>query len=74
MKVSEFNTIIEKAKVRKDGVYTYRDYVYGVKNNRFVAYADPFGEVFSIQYGWSVTIGRCQRWDRKNQIKQFIKS
>jgi len=50
------NFIIEKAKTKKDGIYTIRGVAYKVVNN-MVEFFAAGGEVIQICYGFNVVIG-----------------
>ena len=65
MKVETHNILIDKAKTRRDGVYSYHGFLYLVKNNDFVAYADGCGYCFSIHGMFHQPMGRVERSKRK---------
>jgi len=48
MKIDEVNILKEKAKTRKNGVYSFRGNLWVVKDNKFIAFANPFGECYQI--------------------------
>lgn len=73
MELSILNEIMEKAKTRKDGVYSYRGHFYVVKNKQFIAYADPFGNCFSYLGGiFAIELGKVDRYDRKKELMKWL--
>lgn len=72
MKIDEVNILHEKAKDRKDGIYSYRGNLWVVKNNRFVAYADHFGKCFQIMGMFTVCIGEVDRYKRKELLIKWL--
>lgn len=73
MKVTQHNEIIDRAKARKDGVYSYQGYLYMVKNGFFKGYADPYGDVYLVVYGWHTKRGHCEPYQRKQKLKELLK-
>ena len=75
MKVDLHNMLIEKAKQKKDGVYSYRGYLYAVKNKTFIGYSDCYGYAFSVNGSFHVGIGKLVPYDRKkSMLNIFIKN
>lgn len=74
MKIEEHNTLINKAKTRKDGVYSYNTYLYVVKNNAFIAYSDYFGNISSIQGVFHYQIGKVESYDRKKKLIEYLRN
>lgn len=72
MTITETNILHDKAKTRKDGVYSYRGYLYAVKNNRFVGFADAYGECYQRAGIFDVSIGKVERWDRKKELTKWL--
>lgn len=72
MKIDEHNVLIDKAKTRKDGVYTYRGYDFVVKNNNFIGYSDYFGNIYQISYSFHVSLGKVERLNRKDELKRLF--
>ena len=73
MRITDHDAIFEKAKTRKDGVYSHGEYLYSVVNNRPTAYADYHGNL-SLFYGaFHVSQGKCDRHDRRKTLLKFIK-
>ncbi len=74
MKIEEHNILIDKAKTRKDGVYSYNTYLYVVKNNKFIAYADYSGNVAAIYGVFHTQIGKVERYDRKKKLTEYLRN
>jgi hypothetical protein len=74
MKIDDINILQEKAKTRKDGVYTHKDIIYIVKGSKFIAYADNFGECFLRMGIFNVPIGKVVRYDRKRMLTDYLKN
>jgi len=74
MTIDERNTLIEKAKTRKDGVYSYRTYLYVVKNNNLIGFSDYFGDCYSCHGAFNFTIGKCEKYERKQKLTQWLRS
>ena len=72
MLVSQRNKLHEKAKSKKDGVYSSSPYIYCVKNGGLIAYADYFGNVYRCYGMFDSQIGKCEGYDRRKVLKQFI--
>jgi len=51
--------MVEKAKTRKDGVYSFRGVAYRVRNNTITHYATNTGDILARAYGFNVKCGRC---------------
>lgn len=73
MEISIHNNLIDKSKTRKDGVYQYKGYLYLVKNNNFIAYADYFGNLNTVHGVFHHTHGKCERYDRKKKLLEYLK-
>jgi hypothetical protein len=73
MTISETNLIIDKAKNKKDGVYSFRGNLYLVSDNRFVAYCDYFGNFFSRAGNFNVSGGKIERHDRRKVLLNLLK-
>jgi len=72
MKIKDHNCLIEKAKNKSDGVYSYHGYLYVVKNNCFTAFADYFGDIYIVIGSFSVRIGKCERYDRRKKLLEYL--
>jgi hypothetical protein len=65
----KLNTIIEKAKTKKDGVYSHNGTAYLVINNHIRAFTS-YPNVYELVYGFSVNIGTYKEcWDDKKTLK-----
>jgi hypothetical protein len=73
MKITEHNELVDKAKDKKDGVYSYHGYVYVVKNHNFIAYADALGNVCSVHGMFHSSIGKVNRYDRKVELLDYLR-
>jgi len=73
MKIQERNQLIEKAKTRKDGVYSYHGFLYIVKNNNFIAYATPIGNCFACIGVFDALIGTVKSYNRKKELLKYLK-
>jgi len=74
MTYPEIDILNEKAKSRKDGIYSYKTYFYAVKNNRFIAFTNYFGECYQRMGGFNVSIGNMpNRFIAKDKLKEWLK-
>jgi len=74
MTIEETNLIHEKAKTRKDGVYSFRGNLYAVKGGEFIAFANLFGVCYQRMGSFNIEIGRVERYERKEKLIKWIKS
>lgn len=74
MRIEVNNILIDKAKTKKDGVYSYKGYLYAVKKNRFIAYADCFGNISSIHGVFHYMLGKAERHDRRKKLIEYLTS
>jgi len=74
MKIKDHNCLIEKAKNKSDGVYSYHGYLYVVKNNCFNAFADYFGDIYIVIGIFSVKIGKCERYNRRKKLLEYLQT
>ena len=72
MKIDLHNELVDKAKIKKDGVYQFKGYSYAVKNNHFVAYVDRFGYAYMVHGIFHWPIRKCERSDRKKKLLDYI--
>jgi len=56
MKIDDANLIIDKAKTKKNGVYSFRGYMYVVKDNSFVGFSDYFGNIYQRAGNFNVSL------------------
>lgn len=73
MEVSIMNILKEKAKTRKDGIYSYKGYMWVVRNNKFVAFADRFGNCYEVFGSFNVYMGKVKSYERKDRLKAWLK-
>jgi hypothetical protein len=75
MTIEETNILHEKAKSRKDGVYSFRGNLWVVKSSKFIAYANYKGEVLQRFGAFNTQIGdlsTIERWYWKKKLKEFL--
>ena len=74
MTIDETNLLYQKAKTRKDGVYSFHDYMYVVKNSSFIAFADYSGNCYMRHGLFNGYIGKVNHYDRKQRLTEWLKS
>lgn len=74
MTIDETNILHEKAKSKKDGVYSYKGNFYAVKNNNFIAFADHFGECHQRMGAFNFHIGKVETYDRRKKLLEWLKT
>ena len=77
MTIDETNLLNEKAKTKKDGVYSFRGNLWVVKSNRFIAFANNRGEVLQRFGSFNSTIGdfsNIERWDWKKKLAEWLRA
>ena len=74
MTIDEVNILNNKALKRKDGVYSFRGNVWAVKNNKFIAFANQFGEVYLNLGSFNTQIGKVDILYRKEKLKEWLYS
>ena len=74
MTIEETNILHNKAKTRKDGVYSYKGNYYVVKNFNFVAFADLFGECYQRMGFFNILIGKVERYDTKKKLTEWLRT
>jgi len=73
MKQSMLNKIIEKAKTKKDGVYSVGGNKYVCINHQVVAYADDYGNISQRVCGFSVSSGRVERYKIGETLRSLMR-
>lgn len=74
MKQELLNTMREKAKTKKDGVYSTKKHFYLVFKNQVAGYCDYFGNFYEIAYGFSITKGKAEgRYKGREILKSYLK-
>jgi len=77
MTIEETNLLHEKAKSRKDGVYSFRGNLWAVKNNQFIAFVSPKGEVYQRLGAFNASVGSLQpkpSYEWKNEFSKWVKN
>lgn len=74
MTIDETNILHEKAKHRKDGIYSFRGVLWVVKDNRFIAFADHLGRCFKRTGAFNVQIGEVESWRRRDALAKWLKA
>jgi hypothetical protein len=72
MKIETHNALIDKAKAKKDGVYSASGYLYAVKNGSFVAYADCCGYLSTVHGMLHSQVGQCSIYLRKKRLREYL--
>ena len=70
MKIKFWNKLVDRARTKKDGVWSYQNVVYAVKNGNIGYYAEG-GKIFQVQGMFSVEIGKCNLFDYKKEITKL---
>jgi hypothetical protein len=74
MKIEIHNEISERAKSKKDGIYTYKRNFYLVYKERLAAYCDYLGNVYECIYGFNVSKGKSKdRYEGRDLLKSYLK-
>jgi|GEM_PF-2943066 len=74
MKQDILNEIIERAKTKKDGIYSFKGFKYAVKDNRFVLFADYFGNLYQRAGNFNASIGKVEkRYNIIKELKRLLK-
>lgn len=73
MKIDELNLLHDKAKERKDGVYSFKGNLWVVKDNRFIAYSDYYGNCYQRCGNFDAVIGKVDHYDRKKKLLEWLK-
>lgn len=73
MHIDVYNALVDKAKTKKDGVYSYRGMYYAVKNCRLVGHCDYYGNVFENAYGFNVVKGKARnKYEGRDVLKSYL--
>lgn len=62
----------QKAKTRKNGVYSYHSYLYAVKEGEFIAFVNSDGELYGRFGGFNCLVGAVDVLYRKQKLKEFL--
>jgi len=71
MKIEETNLLVDKAKTKKDGIYSFKSFKYVVKNGRFILFSDYFGNIYQRVGNFNVFLGKVK--ERYEIIKELRK-
>lgn len=74
MTIDETTLLNGLAKTRKDGIYSFRGYIWVVKDNKFVAFADWFGNCYQRFGAINASIGKVDRYDRKQKLTEWLRA
>ena len=72
MKIALWNKLVDKAKSKNDGVYSYQGIKYAVKKGNIGFYWEN-GVVYQTYGIFSVKIGKCQSYESFKKIKELYK-
>ena len=72
MKIIIHNELIDKAKTKKDGIYSHKGYLYAVKNGQFLFYADYSGCIMGVKGYFHYGMGEVEIYERRNTLKKLI--
>lgn len=73
MTIDELNILHDKAKTRKDGVYSFRGNLWAVKDKSFVAYSDFAGNCYLRMGAFNTSIGKVNSWEIKQKLTEWLK-
>ena len=74
MHIDIFNQLVEKAKTRKNGVYSHKGNFYLVRDGHVDSYCDYFGKLYGVAYGFSVVMPKAKdRFDGRDALKARLK-
>ncbi len=72
MTIDENNILFEKAKSRKDGVYSYKGYFWVVKDKRFIAFATSSGDFYERFGMGNVKLGKFD-YPIRTKVVQWLR-
>lgn len=72
MTVAEINILHKKAEFRNDGIYSFRGNLWVVKDHKFIAFANYYGECFQRMGAFNVSIGKVENYDRKEKLTKWL--
>lgn len=74
MDIVTYDIIREKAKTRKNGIYSHKSFSYIVIDNHLAGYCDYFGNIYELTSGFNVSKGKAKdRFEAKNILKGYLK-
>lgn len=74
MTIEETNILHNKAKNKKDGVYSFRGNLWVVKNGNFIAFANQFGDCYQRMGVFNHKIGTVKTYERKQKLIEWLRS
>ena len=72
MTIDETNLLHKKAETRKNGVYSFKGNYWVVKDNKFVAFADYFGNCYQRFGSFNASIGNVESYNRKQKLTEWL--
>lgn len=67
------NILREKAKTRRDNIYSYGSYLYAVKDGKFIAFVEYGGQCFQMMGMCTISIGKVGQYERKKALMDWLK-
>jgi hypothetical protein len=74
MNIEETNLLHKKAETRKNGVYSFREYIWVVKDNKFVAFSDYFGNCYQRFGFFNASIGKVEHYERRQKLVEWLRA
>jgi len=74
MTIDETNLLQKKAETKKDGVYSFRGYLWVVKGKKFVAFADRSGNCYQRFGALNASVGKVESYNRKQKLSEWLRS
>lgn len=74
MTYDDIKILSEKAKIKANGVYSYKGILYAVSDNKFVAYSDRLGNCYQNFGSFVVKIGNVMIYDRRKELNKWLKN
>ena len=72
MKTALFNELVDRAKTKNNGVYSYEHTKYAVKDNNLVFISDR-GRISQVCYGMLIELGTIESWNEVGELKRLLK-
>ena len=73
MEIEVHNALVDRAKTKNDGIYSYKGYTVVIKNKNFVAYSDRRGNLFRVSGYFGTPIGKIDGYPYPHKIKDALK-
>jgi len=74
MNINDVNILNEKAKSRKNEIYSYNKYLYVVKDYKFKGFIDAFESYYIINGFFTILIGKVKSYKHRRKLIELIKS